>query len=200
MHTELPLKFTLFMKHHSIISFILILFTVACNPSEQERAQQEQRQMQMQMQLAETTPEFNSQVAAVLDRYFDLKDALVESDAEKAKEKAASLATEAENVDPQGLNQETTALWTAFSTIVINSSNEIVPLADVDDQRYHFEYVSEAMITMVETFRPVGYAIYHQSCPMVRGGSADWLSREEQIANPYHGDRMMRCGEVIRRI
>jgi membrane fusion protein, copper/silver efflux system len=154
----------------------------------------------MQMQLAETTPEFNSQVAAVLDRYFDLKDALVESDAEKAKEKAASLATEAENVDPQGLNQETTALWTAFSTIVINSSNEIVPLADVDDQRYHFEYVSEAMITMVETFRPVGYAIYHQSCPMVRGGSADWLSREEQIANPYHGDRMMRCGEVIRRI
>jgi len=192
--------FTISMKQYSFISIILLLLMAACGPSEQERAQQEQRQMQMQMQLAETTPEFNNQVAAVLDRYFDLKDALVESDAEKAKEKAEALASEAESVEPQDLNEETTALWLAFSEIVINSSNEMIPLGDVDDQRYHFEYVSEAMIAMVETFRPVGYSIYHQSCPMVRGGSADWLSREEQIANPYHGDRMMRCGEVIRRI
>jgi len=188
------------MKQFSFISIILLLLMAACGPSEQERTQQEQRQMQMQMQLADTSPEFNNQVAAVLDRYFDLKDALVESDAEKAKEKAEALASEAESVDPQGLNEETTALWIAFSEIVINSSNEMIQLDDVDDQRYHFEYVSEAMISMVETFRPVGYSIYHQSCPMVRGGSADWLSREEQIANPYHGDRMMRCGEVIRRI
>jgi hypothetical protein len=56
------------------------------------------------------------------------------------------------------------------------------------------------MIQVVENFRPVGYEIYVQSCPMVRSGSADWLSREETIRNPYHGDRMMRCGEVLRQI
>lgn len=177
----------------------LILIT-ACGPSDQEQAQQEQRQQQMQMQMVQTTPEFNEQMAGVLDRYFDLKDALVESDPETAGQYAEALKEEAEGVDPTGLNEETLALWVAFSEVIVNSSSELVPLEDVDDQRYHFEFISESMIQMVDTFRPVGYEIYHQSCPMVRDGSADWLSREEGIRNPYHGDRMMRCGEVIRRI
>ncbi len=188
------------MKYLLILLIAIALIFNACGPSEQERAQQEQRQMQMQMQLVETSPEFNEQMAGVLDRYFELKDALVESNAENASLKAEALVSEAESVDALHLNQETTALWISYSEIITNSGSEMIPLEDVDDQRYHFEAVSEAMIAMVETFRPVGYAIFHQSCPMVRGGSADWLSREEQIANPYHGDRMMRCGEVIRRI
>ena len=183
-----------------LISLLVAGFITACGPSDQERAQQQQREQQMQMQLVETTPQFNEQMAAVLERYFDLKDALVASDAEQAKSFAESFRDEAAGAEPLGLNEETTAIWVSFSEVMVNSSDELIALDDVDDQRYHFEYISEAMIDMVELFRPVGYEIYHQSCPMVLGGSADWLSREEQIANPYHGDRMMRCGEVIRRI
>jgi hypothetical protein len=181
------------------LTFISITLT-ACGPSDQEQAQQEQRQQQMQMQLVETTAEFNAQMASVLNRYFDLKDALVESDAVAAKGYAESLKTEAEEVVPEGLNRETSALWVSFREVIVKSSNELADQEDVDDQRYHFEYISESMIQLVDTFRPVGYDIYQQSCPMVRGGTADWLSREEGIRNPYHGDRMMRCGEVIRRI
>ena len=188
------------MKSSFIILFPILLLLTACGETEQERAQQQEREMQLQMQMVETTPEFNDQMAAVLDRYFDLKDALVDSDAEQAKTYADSLRSEAANVDTEGLNEETTALWVSFSEVIVNSSDELIPLDDVDDQRYHFEYISEAMIDMVDLFRPVGFEVYHQSCPMVRGGTADWLSREEQIANPYHGDRMMRCGEVIRRL
>ncbi len=182
-----------------LMVFILMLVS-ACGPSEQERAQQEQRQQQMQMQMVETTAEFNDQMSAVLNRYFDLKNALVDSDAERAKGYAESLKMEADGVEPAGLNEETLALWVSFGEVIINNSRDLILLEDVDDQRYHFEYISEAMIQMVDTFRPVGYTVYHQSCPMVRDGSADWLSREEDIRNPYHGDRMMRCGEVIRRI
>lgn len=178
----------------------LIVLTTACGPSEREQAQQEQRQQQLQMQMVESTQEFDDQMSIVLDRYFELKDALVESDAETAKVHANSLKSEAERVSPEGLNQESIALWVSYREIIENGSDELIREDDVDDQRYHFEFISEAMIEMVKTFRPVGYTIYHQSCPMVRGGSADWLSREEQIANPYHGDRMMRCGEIIERI
>jgi hypothetical protein len=183
----------------SLILSSVLLFT-ACGPSEQEQAQQQQREQQMQMQVAQTSPEFNAEMAAVLDRYFDLKDALVESDAEKAKVHGESFKSEVESVEPSGINEETLALWLAFSEVIVTNSDELLTKDDVDEQRYHFEYISESMIQMVDTFRPVGYEIYHQSCPMVRGGSADWLSREEGIRNPYHGDRMMRCGEVIRRI
>lgn len=188
------------MKLYSTLFLTFILIMAACGQTEQERQLQEQRQMQMQMQLVESTPEFNSQMDAVLGRYFQLKDALVESDAQKASQAAQSYLDRVYDVNAQSLNTESEALWISFSEIITNNTREMIPLEDVDDQRYHFEYISEAMIEMVDTFRPVGYEIYHQSCPMVRGGSADWLSREEQIANPYHGDRMMRCGEVIRRI
>ena len=183
----------------SLLILFIFIFT-ACGQTEQERQLQEQRQMQMQMQLVESTPEFNAHMESVLERYFDLKDALVLSDAQSASELADNYLTEVSEVNAESLNQESAALWISFSEIITNSTKELIPLEDVDDQRYHFEYISEAMIEMVDTFRPIGYEIYHQSCPMVRGGSADWLSREEQIANPYHGDRMLRCGEVIRRI
>lgn len=172
----------------------------ACGPSEQEQAQQREREMQMQMQLVETTPEFEGQMADILEQYFDLKDALVASDSDDAAGYARTLQTSAEEVTREGLNEETLALWASFSEVIVNNSRELAAQNDVDDQRYHFEFVSEAMIDMVDTFRPVGYEVYHQSCPMVRDDSADWLSREEQIRNPYHGDRMMNCGETIRRI
>jgi membrane fusion protein, copper/silver efflux system len=182
-----------------LIPLTLILFP-ACGETEREQALQEERQQQLQMQTVETTPEFNEQMAALLEHYFDLKDALVESDAEQARELTDRFQEEAEAVDPAGLNEETLAIWVSFSEVMVNSSNELTEQDDVDDQRYHFEYISNAMIDMVDTFRPVGYEVYHQSCPMVRDGSADWLSREEEIRNPYHGDRMMNCGEVIRQI
>ena len=181
-------------------TFTLIFVLNACGPSEQERAQQEERQMQLQTQLVETNPEFNQLMSTVLDRYFDLKDALVESDAAKATEMAELLLSESEQVDAGSLNTGSAALWDSYSEVISSRSRELIPLTNVDQQRYHFEYISESMIEMVEMFQPVGYEIYHQSCPMVRDGSADWLSREEQIANPYHGSRMMRCGEVIRRM
>ncbi|TVQ67246.1 MAG: DUF3347 domain-containing protein [Balneolaceae bacterium] len=184
----------------TILFFSLTLLLVACGPSEQEQAQQQERQMQMLQQAIETTPEFDSQMAELLDNYFDLKDALVQSDAASASAEAELFADFTASVEFGTLLPETAALWVGYSDVIQIRSREMIPLSDVDDQRYHFEYISEVMIEMVDLFRPVGYAIYHQSCPMVRDGSADWLSREEQIANPYHGDRMMRCGEVIRRL
>jgi hypothetical protein len=187
-------------KITTLMTGILLFALAACEPPEQEQAQQDQRQQQMQMQMVQSTAEFNSQMEQLLERYFDLKDALVESDAEAAAGYAEQFREFADGVDASTLNAETRALWVGYSEVIAGSSADLIGQADVDDQRYHFEYISEAMIEMTVTFQPVGYTVYHQSCPMVRDGSADWLSREEEISNPYHGDRMMRCGETIRRI
>lgn len=181
-------------------TLLMVLMFVGCGPSEQEQAQQQEREQQMHMQMVETTPEFNEQISSVLDHYFDLKNALVESDAGHAEGHAESLLQEAEQVDPTGLNQDSHAMWVSFSEVLMSKSRDLSAEEDIEDQRYHFEYISQAMIEMVDTFQPVGYEVYHQSCPMVRDGSADWLSREEEVKNPYHGDRMMNCGEVIRSI
>jgi Cu(I)/Ag(I) efflux system membrane fusion protein len=39
--------------------------------------------------------------------------------------------------------------------------------------------------------------VYSQFCPMAdndKGGY--WLSKEEQVLNPYYGDAMLTCGSV----
>lgn len=187
------------MKSLSLLILSIFIF-IGCEPSDQEKSQMEQREQQMQMQLVETTPEFNSQMDPVLNHYLDLKDALVNSDTEQAQTATELLISEVERVDQVGITGETLSVWNAIQEQIISSGNELNATTELEEQRIHFESISEAMINMMETFEPVGYVVYQQSCPMVRGGSADWLSREEEIKNPYHGERMLNCGEVIRRI
>ena len=53
---------------------------------------------------------------------------------------------------------------------------------------------------MMKSYGPLDNAIYIQRCPMVRGGEADWLSKEEKILNPYFGSQMLTCGSVIEKV
>lgn len=38
----------------------------------------------------------------------------------------------------------------------------------------------------------------HYYCPMVLGGGGDWMQPGGELANPYWGDEMLRCGELVR--
>jgi membrane fusion protein, copper/silver efflux system len=188
------------MKYYSLIFLPIMLIFVACNERELEQQQQAQYEAQLQQQLIETDQQFRNSLNDVLEVYFELKDSLVSSNANASAEITSDLIQTTENVDVSGLNDETTMIWASFADLIITNSHRLQDQSDVDDQRYYFEDISEAMIQVVDSFRPAGYEIFVQSCPMVRSGTAEWLSREEQIRNPYHGDRMMNCGEVIRRI
>lgn len=194
---------TFYNRNMRYFILVLLLFSLlfnACAETEQEQTQQQQYEAQLQQQVIETTESFRSEVAGVLDDYFELKNVFVESDAEAAENSTQSLADRTRNVDVSSLNEETAMIWASFADVIISKADQLVEHDDVDEQRIYFEDISETMIQIVDTFRPVGYDIYVQSCPMVRDDSAEWLSRNEEIRNPYHGDRMLNCGEVIRRI
>jgi hypothetical protein len=67
-------------------------------------------------------------------------------------------------------------------------------------ERGDFQPLSEELAGAAEHFGVEG-VVYVQHCPMAfnnQGGS--WLSREEQIANPYLPATMLRCGRVIGRV
>jgi len=191
------------MNHNMryFILFFLMISLSSCQPPEEEQAQQRERQLQLQREAVKDLPfNFKTDMDSLLTHYFELKDALVESDSAGSIEHAEQLGNLTGNVRTARIDTENEGLWLGISQILERETENLVSTSDIEEQRLHFEPISEAMIQVVESFHPVGYTIYHQSCPMVRGGSADWLSREEQIANPYHGDRMLRCGEVIARI
>ncbi len=69
----------------------------------------------------------------------------------------------------------------------------------IDADRVTFVDLSAAMRTLVEHVRPdkARYPdIYIYHCPMSKG---DWLQTSDEMANPYYGFKMLKCGDLISR-
>jgi multidrug efflux pump subunit AcrA (membrane-fusion protein) len=63
------------------------------------------------------------------------------------------------------------------------------------DRRAQLRTLSDAVIRLVRAHRPP-MTLFIDHCPMAQDSGADWLSATEQIANPYFGSKMFRCGSV----
>lgn len=138
----------------------------------------------------------------VLEAYFELKDQLVATSAETAAPKAETLGKRVNALiaaetsfarDNEALNEK---LSLAFQNVA-GKAETIHRISDVEEQREQFESLSESLILIAKTYGPFTNPIYVQTCPMVRDGSADWLSLEQNVMNPYHGSRMLRCGSMV---
>ncbi len=134
----------------------------------------------------------------VLNRYLHLTEVLVASDADEAATAADELHDAAAQFDDLDAGEEWTDRLDDWRVMLSQRSGAIAEATDVDDQRRDYEALSETIITMVEHLGHQKGTLYHQRCPMVNGGNGDWLSTEERILNPYHGERMLNCGSTIR--
>ena len=71
---------------------------------------------------------------------------------------------------------------------------------DVKAARMQFKAFSEALIPLVQVASPtsdVAPVLYQANCPMAK---ASWLQTDKEVANPYMGQKMLRCGEVQKTI
>lgn len=69
----------------------------------------------------------------------------------------------------------------------------------LSERRQQFKPLSDAMIRLVRAHRPAT-TLFVEHCPMAFDTGADWLATTEQIANPYFGSQMFRCGSVKERL
>ncbi|GAB3783058.1 hypothetical protein GCM10028818_40200 [Spirosoma horti] len=123
--------------------------------------------------------------------YYQVKDALVATDAAKAKTGAAALVAALGKVDAAKLTAvDKKALATAkTNAMAIGKSTS------VDAQRKQFEGLSSSMIALAKATKPA--KTYVQFCPMAaEGKGASWLSNKREVRNPYYGDKMLKCGSV----
>ena len=130
-----------------------------------------------------------------------MKDAFVQTDAAAAATAGQGYLNSLEKVDMSLLKNEAHFYWMEQLDILKNHGQKIVDLTDVKAQRTQFGFVSDALINSILAFGTKGKALYVQHCPMAfdnEGG--DWLAVEEQIQNPYFGDKMMKCGLVKKTI
>lgn len=128
-----------------------------------------------------------------LPRYIELKDALVASNPSEVGKQAKGAMNLLEEKNDRPLTAWEQEQWNQIKAQLTGCSST----DDIEDQRRYFKQFSERLIALVTRWENMENTLYVQYCPMVGGDvGAHWLSMEEQIRNPYFGNRMLSCGEV----
>ena len=84
-----------------------------------------------------------------------------------------------------------------YLTPIQSSLKEIQGSTDIEAQRKAFSNLSDNLYKGAKAFGLGGKEIFYAYCPMAfNNEGAYWLSDQQQIRNPYFGDKMLTCGEV----
>ena len=141
-----------------------------------------------------------SQLKAVFDNYFMLKDALVKSDGKKAAAMAKDLSSSLNGVKMETLKTEEHLVWMKVMKELKEDGRRISETEDIKRQRDYFSRLSKNMYSLIKVSK-LAEPVYYNNCPMVNGGKgANWLSKESAIKNPYYGSQMLSCGKTIEKI
>jgi Cu(I)/Ag(I) efflux system membrane fusion protein len=145
----------------------------------------------------EISDDAKAELDPIYTKYFELKDALTEDDFQTAKAKAEELKTVFGKIDMKAFQDDAHEKWMSYQSKMEKVLEHIHHHDNIEDLRKNFIALSDWMIQVTETFRPISETLYLQHCPMADNDKgADWLSKEEPIVNPYFGESMLSCGEV----
>lgn len=132
----------------------------------------------------------------VFEDYFLLKDALVKTDGNAAADKSKALLEAINAVKMETLTSEEHVVWMKIMKDLNTDALNISQAKDIQKQRSFFMTLSNNMYQLIKTSKNET-PIYYQHCPMANDGKgADWLSKENEIKNPYFGSQMMSCGKT----
>jgi hypothetical protein len=152
--------------------------------------------------------EFNKSINAVMNNYFDIASAFVESDSSKAKQQAQKMLPLIDSIKVNELKNDNQSIYqSAVSQIGDMKVNVTAMLEETDltEMRQDFRMISENLYPFLKTVKYEGPALYWQNCPMAfgEGKEANWISSTKEIINPYLGKNhpeykssMLHCGEI----
>ena len=131
----------------------------------------------------EVTAQFgNQEIGTIYQHYINIKNALVQTDATMAQDRAKEMVAALES--------------TEANSAVAEAARKIATESNVNIQREAFSDLTSAMEAQLEGALESG-EIYKQYCPMAFEGKGDsWFSNTKEIRNPYYGDKMLKCGRV----
>ncbi|WP_423818119.1 efflux RND transporter periplasmic adaptor subunit [Salinimicrobium sp. TIG7-5_MAKvit] len=150
---------------------------------------------------AQASAEFQQQLDLLVRDYLQLKDALVEGQAEESLNFTKQFVNTLQQITETGMAGEAEAFWQEKKKFLLQHSEEGLNTTDLKKQRENFVYLSEAIIKTVAAFGTGDKTVYVDYCPMANSDKgAYWLSDVAEIKNPYYGDAMLTCGEIVEQI
>ena len=141
----------------------------------------------------EVTEVEREQVDALVTAYLDLRQSLANDQFEDVSAKMASIGEQAQ---PLTDSDSAEVQQLAQSLVEVSAAKP----EDIEGAREAYKAISAPVIELVKLVPPtddVAETFYVGYCPMVK---ASWLQTSEELANPYMGEKMLRCGEVTETI
>jgi len=137
-------------------------------------------------------------VLRILNGYYTVKDAMVTSDAAQVKSAAEALLEVITQFDTNGLDEAVAVRLTGEVDAIRYGTQNVAEAETIDAQREYLPALTENMIGLVTHYVVTDQPVYKQYCPMAfNDKGAYWLSSNDSVINPYFGDMMLRCGEVV---
>ncbi len=190
------------MRHSALLFLVTASLFGACNdggkPASSKTTSAAKPVVKTEPKTDLNKPQTN-ELLHLLTAYYSLKDAFVATDGTKADEAASRVLSAAEGFNNEvGGVPQATEIQPQVKKIM-SGCDSIISLkgGDVEAKRKYFSGISDATFKVLKVANLKNGGVYQQYCPMAFDNKgAYWLSAEEEIKNPYFGNKMLECGEV----
>jgi Protein of unknown function (DUF3347) len=134
-------------------------------------------------------------LSLILDSYFELVDALVNDDEKLASEAAGKVLVAFKGFDGSSIGGDQASEYAEIEESAVENAQHIAK-SEIFHQREHLAILSEDINDLI-TIVGSDQKLYLDFCPMAEGGDgATWVSKTEEIQNPYMGSKMPTCGKI----
>ena len=129
----------------------------------------------------------------VLTGYYNVKDALVNSDAKAAATASGNLLQSITKIDMAAIPAKDHMAFMKLQDKLAYDARHISESTDINHQREHFTSLSANMVSLAKQAHLSLQPVYEDYCPMKK---AYWLSNDTAIQNPFFGKTMPDCGKI----
>lgn len=129
----------------------------------------------------------------LLDYYYNIKDALANSNAVASAQKAGNLVNAIQNINMKSLTNSEHKAFMPLKDILMTEAKSISQSKNLAKQRIYFASLSDNFYLLAKEVKLTTQPIYRDYCPMKK---KYWLSNEKTIRNPYYGKAMPTCGSI----
>ena len=152
---------------------------------------QDQTEQRVVERVTDASAELMQSLDPVYESYFALANSLADDDPDGAVSSMGDLAETIGLV--QGSYTEWNEIKGTLDAVLVHRDH----FSGIEELRQAFADISEQIIKLQKIYGHQSGEQYLAFCPMAFGDNgAYWLQDQEQIANPYFGASMLRCGEI----
>ena len=186
------------MKLQNIIILALFLIDSNCNAQHKPHETIATAKDSMISLSSNNKPmDFNAKFNALLLAYIQLKNALVNTDANAASTAGKLIIKAIEAIDTKNFTSKQLLNWTMYAEKISYDAEHVKSTPETEHQREHFISLSKNLYELAKVFNANTEDLYYQFCPMANDGKgAYWLSEQSKIRNPYYGKKMLSCGST----